>query len=392
VKVAFWRLFMIPSAYGFLVWGALLLLVNINLIDVNISTYAWFVFLYVLGCFFLSSCFFLNFFKKIDIGEIGPRLNYRKIDAIIFLFSTVIGLYGLYLYVRDFSVILGGFFVFFQTFFVDPLVIRALAVEETSIGFQISYLSWISIYYCIFLLSKSGSLAGWGRFFVVSLLLIEVFLNLLFVDRTRPVILLVVCFVAFILIAYKRLRYPFYFLCFAAVGLLIIFFTQAIFTGKYDAEDGLFNNFLIYVFGGFGYFSVVLSDVVPDYGLLRTFYPLAKLMQAIGLVSEVPNQILEFRDVPFTTNVGTFLEPMFSDGGIFLIALGVPILIFMVDSLAYFSIASKKVFGLFVWGNLVLINVLGFFVPKYNSTSLYLFCLVYVFCFLNKARDHSEIR
>lgn len=383
MKAVFWRFFMIPSAYGFVIWTGLLslLLLDVGLIDVYISGYAWVIFIYLLICFLLSARFFYNLFEKIDIGSIGKNLTYRRTDTIVFVLSTTIGLYGLFLYINDFSVFFGGFFDFFVTFFFDPLTIRALAAEETSVGFQISYLSWVSIYYCVFLLSKSGTVTGWGRVFVVLLLLVEVFLNLLFVDRTRPVILLVVCFLAFILIAFGRLRRPFYFLCFAAFSPLVVFFVQAIFTGKYDAEDGLFNNFLIYVFGGFGYFSVVLSDVLPDYGLMRTFYPIAKLMQAIGLVSDVPAQILEFREVPFTTNVGTFLEPIFSDGGIFLLVFGIPLLVGFVDFFAYIFVKSKNVFGLFLWGNLILVTVLSFFVPKYNSTSLYLFFFVYIFSF-----------
>jgi hypothetical protein len=175
------------------------------------------------------------------------------------------------------------------------------------------------------------------------------------------------------------LRNPLALLLCVFFGPIAIFFAQAIFTGKYDAEGGLFNNFLVYVFGGFGYFSSLLNDVVPDYELMRTFYPLAKILQAFGVLVDVPSQILEFRDVPFTTNVGTFLEPLLSDGGVGLVIVGAPLLIFLVDVFSFRAIASGTAYGLFMWANLVLIPVFSFFVPKFNSTYFYLFFLVYLF-------------
>lgn len=379
MKNIFWRLFLIPSVYGFCIWLFLLLLIPFKFIEVDISGVAWAVFVYLLICFFCSSGLFYFLNKRTSIYNIGSSIVYSRLDTLVFFVSTFVGIFGLILYVSDFSKYFGGFFGFFVTFFSDPLAIRALAAEETSFGFQISYLSWVSIYYIIFLLAKKESLSIWSRLFLICLLLIEVFLNLLFVDRTRPVILLVVCFLAFILMSFEKIKRPFRLICAVFLGPLVIFFAQAIFTGKYDSEAGLFNNFLIYVFGGFGYLSALLGDVDPSYELTRTFYPVSKAMQALGWISDVPSQILEFRDIPFTTNVGTFLEPLVSDGGLLYIFLGIPILIFSIDFFAYVSLKSKKVFGLFVWGNIILINVLGFFVPKYNSTSIYLFFLIFLF-------------
>lgn len=379
MKNIFWRLFLIPSVYGFAIWFFLLFLIPFNFIEVDVSGVAWVVFFYLLICFFCSSSFFFYLNRRTNIYNIGNSIVYNKLDTLVFVASTVVGVFGLMLYVNDFSKYFGGFFGFFVTFFTDPLAIRALAAEETSLGFQISYLSWVSIYYIIFLLAKRNNFSIWKKLFLICLLLTEIFLNLLFVDRTRPVILLVVCFLAFILISFEKIKRPFMLICAVFLGPLVIFFAQAIFTGKYDSEAGLFNNFLIYVFGGFGYFSALLGDVSPDYELTRTFYPFSKIMQAFGWISDVPSQILEFRDIPFTTNVGTFLEPLVSDGGLLYLLLGIPFLIFLIDFFAYASLRSKKVFGPFLWGNMILINVLSFFVPKYNSTSIYLFFLIFLF-------------
>lgn len=381
MRSVLWRFFLIPSVYGFLVWAGLLLLLQFDLIQVDISHFAWGIFLYLLVCFLFSAFLFFRLSQNMRVEEIGARVEFQRMDGIVFFISTLIGIYGLFLYVNDFSAAFGGIGSFLLTFFIDPLAIRALAAEETSAGFQISYLSWISIYYCVFVLAKNVSLAGVRRFWIFILLLVEVFLNLLFVDRTRPVILLVVCFLAFILMIFKKLRNPFRLLCFVFLGPLIIFFAQAVFTGKYDVEEGVFKNFLVYVFGGFGYFSDVLNDVMPDYGVSRIFYPIAKFMQALGWVSDVPAQILDFREIPFPTNVGTFLEPLVSDGGVVFLVLGIPLVVFFTDFFAYIALKSKSAFGFFLWGNLVLIATLSFFVPKYNSTSIYLFYFVYIFFF-----------
>lgn len=381
MKNLFWRLFLIPSVYGFAIWFFLLLLIPFNLIEVDVSGAAWAVFVYLLICFFCSSGLFFYLHKRTNIFSVGNSIVYSKSDTIVFVISTVVGIFGLILYVNDFSRYFGGISEFFLTFFTDPLAIRALAAEETSLGFQISYLSWVSIYYIIFFLVKKNAFPIWKKYSLIFLLLIEVFLNLLFVDRTRPVILLIVCFLAFILISFEKIKKPFRLICFVFFCPLVIFFAQAIFTGKYDSEAGLFNNFLIYIFGGFGYFSALLGDVSPDYGLTRIFYPVSKIMQIFGWVVDVPSQILEFRDIPFTTNVGTFLEPLVSDGGLFYILFGIPVLVFFIDFFAYVSLRSKKAFGLFFWGNMILINVLSFFVPKYNSTSIYLFFLIFLFLF-----------
>ena len=170
------------------------------------------------------------------------------------------------------------------------------------------------------------------------------------------------------------------------IGPIVIFFAQAVFTEKYSNKDGLLDNFLVYVFGGFGYFSAALNSVVPDYNLTRTFYPLAKIGNALGLSMNIPPQILDFKDVPFATNVGTFLEPLLSDGGIVFLLIATPLIIFTLDIMAFRAAVSRTIVGLLIWSNMILVVVFSFFVPKYNASYFYLFLLVYLLMFLTRIR------
>ena len=93
----FWKLYLIPSAYGLLVWGGLLCIAPLNFIEVKIELPAWFVFFYLFICFFLSCMLFSMYGEKKSIAEIGEKINYGKLDKILFVFSTIVGVYGLFL-------------------------------------------------------------------------------------------------------------------------------------------------------------------------------------------------------------------------------------------------------------------------------------------------------
>ena len=371
-----WSLLLIPSVYGAIVWVGLLLLVMFDLVPVNITGEAFSVFIYVILCLFVSAAFFFRSYVGVNISTFGGSVVTDDLDKVLFWVCTLVGIGGLYIYVVDFSSQFGGLIGFFEVFFRDPLEIRALATEVTSPGFQISYFSWVSVFYCAVYASLGDArlrppllmlvLVGGGGFF----------LNLLFIDRTRPTILFLVCVLSFGVIRFSRIKKPARFYAGVFLDPLLIFFSQAMYTGKYDSGGGLFNNFLVYVLGGFGYFSSLLADVVPDYSLVRVFYPISKLMESMGLIDSVPSQILDFREVPFPTNVGTFLEPLLSDGGMWLVIAGVPIIVFAIDIVALRALRERSIMGLFVWANMVLIVLFSFFVPKYNATQIYLFVFI----------------
>jgi oligosaccharide repeat unit polymerase len=368
--------YLIPSSYGFCIWAVLLTLVNLTVVRVQLEAFA--LFFYVVICFAFSN--FLNgrIFSKVDFASLSHETRIKKIDENLFYLSAAIGFFGLFLYARDFGAELGGTAVFFYTFFESPLQIRGLAQEVTSSGFQISYFSWIFIFYGAYFIFSGFFEKKYSILLVWILLFLAFFLNLLFIDRTRPITIFVVSALTVIFLRLHKIRRPSRLIFFLLLSPFIIFLAQAIFTQKYDAEEGLFGNIVVYIFGGFGYLSALLYDVSPQYELTRTFLPISKILESFGVIRNVPSQVLEFKDVPFPTNVGTFLEPMLSDGGAIFVVLLTPLLIFWIDYFALKTLASRTVLGVFLWANLVFLQMLSFFVPKYNATYLYLFAIIFI--------------
>ncbi|EHP40127.1 hypothetical protein OR16_27572 [Cupriavidus basilensis OR16] len=150
MKQRFWNLFLIPSTYGFLIWTFLLSLLGVGVIELDVSVNAMLIFGYVVVCFLVSNVLIRGHFYSIEIGKVGEDVVYDKSDHVLLALSTLFGFIGLFLYVYDFSASFGGIGGFFTAFFNDPLEIRALAEDSSSIGFQISYFSWLSIFYCLF--------------------------------------------------------------------------------------------------------------------------------------------------------------------------------------------------------------------------------------------------
>lgn len=374
-----WRLFILPSTYGLVVWAVLVFSLSLGIFDVSVSLEAFVVFLYVIFWFWLVN--FCSYFARqaLPVQKLAIEIKHNKYDTVLFMGSTIIGIYGLFIYIKDFSSYLGGYSSFFIAFSEKPLIIRALAAEETSIGFQLSYFSWISIFYCIYFLFSDLKLAKINSVLLAGLALTEFSLNLLFIDRTRPVILFLSSFLIIVFLKSPRIKKPMGVIFAIFTGPIFIFLIQASFTGKFNQDDGLVNNLLIYIFSGFGYFSSALVDVRPEFELTRTFYPIAKIFNIFGGQLEIPSQILDFRNVPFSTNVGTFLEPFLLDGGVLFVVLAVPVLLIVLDFMAVRAIQSKGVLGLFLWANLILVAVFSFFVPKFNSPYFYIFICLYFF-------------
>lgn len=369
--------YLVPSSYGFLIWTVLIFLVNFTVVQVQAEAFA--LFIYVIVCFAFSNFLNRRIFSKVDFQSLGLEIRIRKTDVNLFFFSAVVGFFGLFLYARDFGAELGGMAAFFYTFLDAPLQIRGLAQEVTSSGFQISYFSWIFVFYGVYLI-YSGFFKSRISVFLISLLLFLAFLlNLLFIDRTRPITIFVVSALIVFFVRLHKIKRPSKLILYLLLSPFVIFVAQAIFTQKYDLEEGLFGNLVVYIFGGFGYLSALIYDVDPQYELTRTFLPISKILESFGVIQNVPSQVLGFKDVPFSTNVGTFLEPLLSDGGPVFVVLLTPFLIFWIDYFALRSLSSRTVFGVIFWANLIFVQMLSFFVPKYNSTYFYLFGIIFIY-------------
>ena len=376
MKINFMGLWLLPSFYGLLAWSTALIILILDIVHVNsISLEGWMVIGYVLIVFVAMSAAFIvrasRVLKRNYIIEVHKR------DWIIFVIATLLGVAGLLKYVYDFSLIFGGFRGFFVVLFSSSLDIRSAAAETLSIGFQLSYFSWISIFFGLYFLIKTKMLFIF-RVSVTLFVALEILLNLTFIDRTRPTWLFVVCVLGIYFSSGThglRIWRPLFFI---GVFPLILFVLFSLGVGKYNADAGIYHTMLAYVVSGFGYLDSIISvGGTYDYLPIRTFYPISKVLESYGFIASIPSPVLANRNIPFETNVGTFVEPLLSDGGILFVLIGVPLVIFVVNYLSLKSFSSKSLFGLFVWSNLIFCMLISFFVPKFNSTSIYLFCSLF---------------
>jgi hypothetical protein len=160
---------------------------------------------------------------------------------------------------------------------------------------------------------------------------------------------------------------------------VIFFFLYTSLTGKYS-QYGVIDNLFSYVTGAYGYIDTLLvednsKDMVP----IRSGYWIAKILELLGFNFQIPDQILDFRYVPFLTNVGTFIEPIYSDGGLLFVLIFIPIIVVGLDKLALVMYRQSTYLGLFFWGNIVFCSLISFFVPKFNQMPIWLFLAIALF-------------
>jgi oligosaccharide repeat unit polymerase len=384
-------LYIIPSFYSLCGWIFAIFLFNINILESDsISIKSIFCIIYIIMLFLVS--IIINYKQSKKVIDQTRELVMSKNDITIFIISTIIGLYGLYTYILDFSSIIGGLGNFFDTLSNSALEIREIGIENTSIGFQLSYFSWISIFFGVCIIC-SKNLRFINLSIIGLIIIIEFLLNLTFIDRTRPTWLLIICIfgVAFFK-GGSQLKIGKSVL-FTVFTVISIFFVFSITTGKYNVQSGLIENFMLYSVGGIGYLDSIINLPMNDeFTMVRTFYPVAKILEIMGLINDVPSQVLEPRLIPFWMNVGTFVEPIYSDGGMVFFLIMTPLLIIFTDYLALFFYSKNTFANRLVWVNLIFSGMISFFVPKFNSVPLYLFVFVAIICNIGISYYHLAKR
>ena len=142
-------LWLLPSFYGLAAWLATLLLLISDVVYVkNISVEGWFVIGYVLSIFIVMTAVSLGKASYLLKGSSAIEVN--RSDSLIFVITSILGVAGLVKYVYDFSLEFGNVQEFLFVLLTSPLEIRMAAQETQSIGFQLSYFSWISIFFGLF--------------------------------------------------------------------------------------------------------------------------------------------------------------------------------------------------------------------------------------------------
>jgi oligosaccharide repeat unit polymerase len=369
------KILMPPSFYMWSSWIAVLFIYLLQPIPLEpLRLDFLFIIFYVVLVALISNLIFKEvYFRK----NTQLRLRATSMSLLVFVACTLLGFVGIYSYLIYISNIMGGMGALLALIIINPLEIRAIAIDELGGAVQLSYFSWISIGIGTFLVLQPGYRKS-TKLFLILLVAGTFILNMLFIDRTRPIWLIFIVAITCISLSKNPRRAMVRFVILTPITILLLFVLFSIFTGKLT-EGGLTETLSIYILSGFSYSNFLSGSLMEfDYMPIRTFYPVSKVLEAFGFTTDVPSQILEFYDVPFPTNVGGFVEPLLSDGGMVFVILGVPLIVLMTDWLGLASLQSRTYFGVFLYANLIFINFFSFFVAKFSSTPIYLFLGIFL--------------
>jgi oligosaccharide repeat unit polymerase len=383
------KLVLPPSFYMAASWLAVLLIFlyePINLLPLRLE--ALFTIFYVILTAILSSFIFNKRYMK-AIGLIKPKNSDTGLTKWFLIFGAL-GLFGIFKYFSFAAATVGGTLNYFLLFINNPLDIRAIAIDELGGAVQLTYFSWIAIGLGVYLIS-GANIRSSTKLFIGILLIILFLSNLAFIDRTRPVWLLVLSIICFSMTRKSPRKSLLKFTFYAPPALLGFFIGFALFTGKLT-QGGAGETTFQYLLGGFSYLNHIFQNISHfDYAPIRTFYPISKAMESVGLISYVPSQVLEFYNVPYPTNIGTFIEPLFSDGGFYFVLAGVPIIVFGIDWIGARALESNSFFGIFLYGNFIFANLISFFVAQFASTPIYLFTLIFLVARLTRSKRGDRV-
>lgn len=375
------HLFFIPSVYGGLTWGGALFLYQLRLIEwESASIYAIAIFV-IVECVFIMSVIIFSPLYRNWIARRSSNCNSKSNPyntQFLLLLLHIVGFIGIGKYVKDFSSNFGGLEGFFIALFSQSHLIRWAAEDTFSVGTQISYFGWIAISLTVFEVARKKISRWW---LLVAFLQFAV--NLMFIDRTRPIWILftsalIILPTASILKVGKILKWA---LISTGVGIFV-FLGIAAWVGKIS-EEGIYGTSDLpvplqtvysYATSGFPYFNRILdTEETISYTPERTMYPFIKILSSLNLVGAPPSQINEFYYLPFETNVGTFLEPFYRDGGIPFVIIGIIISSFGIDAVGLRLLKNGNNLSLYAWANLCFISFIGFFTPKIGSFPIWLF-------------------
>jgi hypothetical protein len=389
-------IFLIPSFYGLVGWMFAILCTFLTPLPINeLTLNTIVVILYVVIVHVVS--IYLNISITGEAKNSFGNWLFGNHDTLMTYFCLLFGIYGLYLYYNLISEYVGGLSgVVYIIQSGDFLSIRAMAENFETIGIQLSYFSWAAIFFNTTLLVRDMRVKNKIviSIFRICIILLLIGGNMIFIDRTRPTMIIIsMAFGVISLWKFSDFNFFRFFAVFPAV-IVGIFVGFLLLTGKYDNSVGLLGSFFIYGASGIGFLNDVLStDSGGELTLMRTFYWLAKLLEIVGVVGNVPSQAVEFRMVPFPTNVGTFLEPLISDGGIWYAMLLCPIIVFFVDRVSLIALRSHTATGVFLWTNGISTAALSFFVPKFNLIHYWLFIFMFVaVAVVGKSKIHRQTR
>lgn len=366
------RLLTQPSFYGLLSWLVWFSLYITRLLEWNEATAEMVVIsIGVIVCFAASAILSVSLPSR-QTGKTIP-------SGLILIYALhVIGFVGLGVYIVTFSQALGGFDRFKMALVSESYRIRWEAESTESIGTQISYAGWLAIGLTAVHFATAKKRSRW----LVAVAVLQFAGNFIFIDRTRPLWLLFTAVLSFTiarkLVATKKVLIVGFGL---SVLSVLVFIVVGDWIGK--TEFGGFQNspipkplqpVVLYGTGGFAYFNDMLENNEPIAHVPeRTLYPFFKILAAVGVTREPPSQINDIYAVPYETNVGTFLEPFYRDGGPWYMVFGILLHSFGFDFLARLFVKSGRPLAVFACANLCFADFISFFTPKLGNPPFVLF-------------------
>lgn len=381
-------LFMMPSFYGGVLWAAWMLLYFLRLIDWNEpSPIAIVIFCCVQLSYGLSIASFYPMYLRWYTGihsERDPHVptGGGQSVGLVILSLHFVGFLGLFLFVTVIAGELGGYKGFLQALAFSSWRIREANGRIDPLGVELTYLGWLAIFLTALVASQRRIPVAWKILAVM-----QFAGNLIFIDRTRPFWIL---FVSLLLLlpfnkslSLRKLLMG----TFGVVGALVaIFLLVAQWIGK-NVNDDRFGTTQLpywaqglyyYGTGSFAYFNEIISTQTLSVALPeRTFAPFFKILAMVGVGPHPSSEILPFLSVPFPTNVGTFLQVFYQDGGLFYLIIGVFVYSFGSDAVALLLLRTRNAYACVLWANIAFMTAIGFFVPRIGSTGLWLFGLAF---------------
>jgi len=372
-------LFYLPSFYGFVTLSLTYIIYNLQVIEFGfLSIITHFVIFSAILSFLISTIVFYALYNSTLLSIEFPSFSVKKW---VLLFFYSVSFFGVYLYVREFVSFYGSLSAYVLIFFSDnSSQLRAYSeIASDTIGVQLTYFGWIALGLNTFYFLKSRI----SKFWYVPYFLTFVS-NFLFIDRTRPIwIILIISFIAFFVkaneLAINQLLKRVTLLAFA---FILLFISIGALAGK-TTDEKLYNgwdispnsqNVIFYLTSSFFYLDYLILNKDPDYRLDRTIYPFLKSMNIFGFSDRKPTSLVnEFLGYPYQTNVGTFLEPFYSDFGLFYVLVGILVHAFLLNALAIFFLRMRSPYSIFVASNICVVNFFVFFTPKINNFPIWLF-------------------
>lgn len=380
-----------PSFYGFCTWAATYLIYISDLLPWEpAAPEVHLIFILQMALFFAATLLFSKYFAVEK--QTGRSLWSIRIPSVwVVVCLHAIGFAGIAKFALDFSPSLPDGFV--GSLLGDSSQIRALGAEMTSVGTQLSYFGWLAIG-----ISVCYRKINW---WLISISLLQLFSNFVFIDRTRPVWILFTVFLCLVwtrkdLDGWRVFRY----LALLGIVFILLFVAVALWSGK--TGDGLFDDnvnpligsLYLYLTAGFAYFGHMLQvELPPDYLVPeRIFAPALTVLAGFGISAPPPTQILDFYEMPYPSNVGTALEPFYRDGGFVFLMVGMLIYSFGFNIFGLWLLKSRNAVAVYAWATLCFCNFIGFFTPKIGNFPVWFFVIVGVVAALSfSGKLRSEV-